>query len=175
MTRYKSCSILAFSILVTTWTSLNSVGAFTLKPTIIHYSSRYLTGTILSSSNADDGYEQRRQAEATTDESEKSEFNWLEEWALEGKDAVALMKTQERTQRVMLAQMTEDRIYEITKVLDTLVDQATGEIAEANMPKAEELAMQTSLVIKNLSKHLKIECMVSTGGTLVREDFYRLT
>lgn len=38
-----------------------------------------------------------------------------------------------------------------------------------------ELAMQTSLVIKNLSKHLKIECMVSTGGTLVREDFYRLT
>ena len=38
-----------------------------------------------------------------------------------------------------------------------------------------ELAMQTSLVIKNLSKHLKIECMVSTGGTLVREDFYRLS
>jgi ATP-dependent RNA helicase DDX6/DHH1 len=38
-----------------------------------------------------------------------------------------------------------------------------------------ELAMQTSLVIKNLSKHIKIECMVSTGGTLVREDFYRLS
>ena len=35
--------------------------------------------------------------------------------------------------------------------------------------------MQTSLVIKNLSKHIKIECMVSTGGTLVREDFYRLS
>ena len=35
--------------------------------------------------------------------------------------------------------------------------------------------MQTSLVIKNISKHLKIECMVSTGGTLVREDFYRLS
>lgn len=37
-----------------------------------------------------------------------------------------------------------------------------------------ELAMQTSFVIKSLSKHKKIECMVSTGGTYVREDFYRL-
>lgn len=34
--------------------------------------------------------------------------------------------------------------------------------------------MQTSLVIKNLSKHKKIECMVSTGGTKVSDDFYRL-
>jgi ATP-dependent RNA helicase DDX6/DHH1 len=40
---------------------------------------------------------------------------------------------------------------------------------------ARELAMQTSLVIKTLSKHKKLECMVSTGGTLVREDFYRLS
>lgn len=38
-----------------------------------------------------------------------------------------------------------------------------------------ELAMQTSLVIKNIGKHKKIECMVSTGGTQVREDYYRLT
>ena len=35
--------------------------------------------------------------------------------------------------------------------------------------------MQTSLVLKTLSKHKKLECMVSTGGTLVREDFYRLS
>lgn len=38
-----------------------------------------------------------------------------------------------------------------------------------------ELAMQTSYVIKNLSKHKKIECMVSTGGTVVHEDFLRLS
>lgn len=37
-----------------------------------------------------------------------------------------------------------------------------------------ELAMQTSLVIKELSKHKKIECMVSTGGTQLKEDIYRL-
>ena len=34
--------------------------------------------------------------------------------------------------------------------------------------------MQTSFVIKELGKHKKIECMVSTGGTSVKEDFYRL-
>mmetsp|Transcript_11435 Transcript_11435/g.15686 ORF Transcript_11435/g.15686 Transcript_11435/m.15686 type:complete len:277 (-) Transcript_11435:183-1013(-) len=34
--------------------------------------------------------------------------------------------------------------------------------------------MQTSLVIKELGKHKKLECMVSTGGTVVREDIYRL-
>lgn len=37
-----------------------------------------------------------------------------------------------------------------------------------------ELAMQTSLVIKELGKHKKIECMVSTGGNPVKEDIYRL-
>ena len=37
-----------------------------------------------------------------------------------------------------------------------------------------ELAIQTSFVIKELSKHKKIECMVSTGGTSVKEDVYRL-
>lgn len=36
-----------------------------------------------------------------------------------------------------------------------------------------ELALQTSSVIKELSKHLSIECMVSTGGTPLREDIYR--
>jgi hypothetical protein len=114
-------------------------------------SSSVPSGTILPSKTGDDELQQRQQKEATTDENNKGEFNWVEEWALEGKEAVALMKTQERTQRVMLAQMTEDRIYEITKVLDTLVDEATGQIAEADMPKAKELALQT----RNLQKEYK--------------------
>ena len=37
-----------------------------------------------------------------------------------------------------------------------------------------ELAMQTSFVIKELGKHKKIECMVSTGGNPVKEDIFRL-
>ena len=38
-----------------------------------------------------------------------------------------------------------------------------------------ELAMQTSLVVKSLSKHIKLDCMVSTGGTKVSDDFHRLS
>ena len=40
--------------------------------------------------------------------------------------------------------------------------------------QSRELAMQTSLVIKNLSKHKKLECVVVMGGNNLREDFYRL-
>ncbi len=37
-----------------------------------------------------------------------------------------------------------------------------------------ELAMQTSLVIKELGKHKGVQCMVSTGGTRVNEDVLRM-
>lgn len=37
-----------------------------------------------------------------------------------------------------------------------------------------ELALQTSAVLKELGKFLKVESMVSTGGTSVKEDIYRL-
>lgn len=37
-----------------------------------------------------------------------------------------------------------------------------------------ELALQTSSVVKELGKHMNIQCMVSTGGTSLREDIMRL-
>jgi ATP-dependent RNA helicase DDX6/DHH1 len=37
-----------------------------------------------------------------------------------------------------------------------------------------ELALQTSAVLKELGKFIKVESMVSTGGTSVKEDIYRL-
>lgn len=37
-----------------------------------------------------------------------------------------------------------------------------------------ELALQTSQVVKTLGKHLKLQCMVTTGGTLLRDDIMRL-
>jgi len=37
-----------------------------------------------------------------------------------------------------------------------------------------ELALQTSAVVKGLGKHLGVQCMVSTGGTSLREDIMRL-
>ncbi|KAL8450654.1 hypothetical protein Emag_003094 [Eimeria magna] len=37
-----------------------------------------------------------------------------------------------------------------------------------------ELALQTSAVVKELGKHLNVQCMVSTGGTSLRDDIMRL-
>lgn len=149
MTRYNvSSAILALSCLLV-FTNLDSITAFTMSPASAQSSNvvSVRTTTFLSA----EGDDECTQADDGEEEEEKGQFNWLEEWALEGKDAVALMKTAERTQRVMLAQMTEDRIFEITKVLDTLVDETTGQIAEADIPKAKELAIQT----RNLQKEYK--------------------
>lgn len=54
------------------------------------------------------------------------------------------------------------------------IDTSKNKIQALVLVPARELAMQTSLVIKELGKHKKIESMVSTGGTSVREDIYRL-
>ena len=37
-----------------------------------------------------------------------------------------------------------------------------------------ELALQVSSVVKDLGKYLKVESMVSTGGTFFRDDVIRL-
>ncbi len=42
------------------------------------------------------------------------------------------------------------------------------------MLPTRELAMQTSSVVKALGKYMNVECMVSTGGTSLRNDIYRL-
>jgi len=37
-----------------------------------------------------------------------------------------------------------------------------------------ELALQTSAIVKEMGKHMKVECMVSTGGTSLKDDIMRL-
>jgi len=37
-----------------------------------------------------------------------------------------------------------------------------------------ELALQTSAVVRELGKHLSVQCMVTTGGTALRDDIMRL-
>mmetsp|Transcript_30781 Transcript_30781/g.95212 ORF Transcript_30781/g.95212 Transcript_30781/m.95212 type:complete len:417 (-) Transcript_30781:148-1398(-) len=37
-----------------------------------------------------------------------------------------------------------------------------------------ELALQTSAVVREIGKHMRIECMVSTGGTSLKDDIMRL-
>ncbi len=54
------------------------------------------------------------------------------------------------------------------------VDTSVNKIQALVLVPTRELAMQTSHVIKELGRHKKIESMVSTGGTQVREDIYRL-
>ena len=38
-----------------------------------------------------------------------------------------------------------------------------------------ELALQTSSVVKELAKYMEVQCMVTTGGTGLREDIMRLS
>jgi len=54
------------------------------------------------------------------------------------------------------------------------IDMKSDAIQGLVLVPTRELAMQTSFVIKELGKHKKIECMVSTGGNPVKEDIYRL-
>jgi len=54
------------------------------------------------------------------------------------------------------------------------IDMNSDAIQALVLVPTRELAMQTSFVIKELGKHKKIECMVSTGGNPVKEDIYRL-
>ncbi|KAF4316721.1 hypothetical protein JM18_008166 [Phytophthora kernoviae] len=37
-----------------------------------------------------------------------------------------------------------------------------------------ELALQTSAIVKEIGKHMDVECMVSTGGTSLKDDIMRL-
>jgi ATP-dependent RNA helicase DDX6/DHH1 len=54
------------------------------------------------------------------------------------------------------------------------VDNTMKKIQALVLVPTRELAMQTSHVIKELGKHKKIESMVSTGGTAIRDDIYRV-
>lgn len=54
------------------------------------------------------------------------------------------------------------------------IDTSKNQIQALVLVPTRELAIQTSFIIKELGKHKKVESMVSTGGTLVKEDVYRL-
>lgn len=54
------------------------------------------------------------------------------------------------------------------------IDEKLQEIQALILVPTRELALQTSAVIRELAKYMKIQCMVSTGGTQLREDIMRL-
>ncbi|KAJ1926642.1 DExD/H-box ATP-dependent RNA helicase dhh1 [Tieghemiomyces parasiticus] len=54
------------------------------------------------------------------------------------------------------------------------VNTAKPKIQALILVPTRELALQTSQVAKNLGKHMGVEVMVSTGGTVLKEDIMRL-
>lgn len=54
------------------------------------------------------------------------------------------------------------------------INEKLQEIQALILVPTRELALQTSAVIKEIAKYMKIQCMVSTGGTQLREDIIRL-
>jgi len=54
------------------------------------------------------------------------------------------------------------------------VDVSKGHIQALIMVPTRELALQTSAVVREIGKHMKVQCMVSTGGTSLRDDIMRL-
>lgn len=54
-------------------------------------------------------------------------------------------------------------------------DPATNAVQALILVPTRELALQTSAVVRDLSKHIPgLQCMVTTGGTSLRDDIYRL-
>jgi len=54
------------------------------------------------------------------------------------------------------------------------VDTTLNYIQSLILVPTRELALQTSSIVKEIGKHLKVEVMVSTGGTNLRDDIIRL-
>jgi ATP-dependent RNA helicase DDX6/DHH1 len=54
------------------------------------------------------------------------------------------------------------------------IDTANAYIQALILVPTRELALQTSAIVKEIGKHMKVECMVSTGGTDLREDIMRM-
>ncbi|EAN32896.1 DEAD-box ATP-dependent RNA helicase 8 [Theileria parva strain Muguga] len=61
-------------------------------------------------------------------------------------------------------------VIPLLQKLDTSEAQIQGLI----LLPTRELALQTSAVVKELGKYLEVQCMVSTGGTSLRNDIMRL-
>lgn len=54
------------------------------------------------------------------------------------------------------------------------INTESGNIQALVLVPTRELALQTSSIVKDLGKHMHVQSMVSTGGTPIKEDIYRL-
>jgi len=54
------------------------------------------------------------------------------------------------------------------------VDASLNKIQVLMLVPTRELALQTSAIVKEIGKHMNVEVMVTTGGTVLRDDIIRL-
>ena len=54
------------------------------------------------------------------------------------------------------------------------VDFSQKSVQSLVLVPTRELALQTSSTIKEIGKYLNVQCMITTGGTSLKEDIYRL-
>ena len=54
------------------------------------------------------------------------------------------------------------------------VDTSKNHVQVLILVPTRELALQTSAIVKEIGKHMGVQCMVTTGGTTLREDIMRL-
>ena len=75
-------------------------------------------------------------------EAQRQQEMIFEDLSLKGAKQIAQMEIPERAKRAMLAEAVEDRIFELTEFLESLVDEQ-GMIAEEDRPRAVDVAKQT--------------------------------
>lgn len=73
----------------------------------------------------------------------KNQENIMEMASLAGAEEIAKLDIQERTKRAMLAESVEDRIFELTDELESLVKENNGVLEGDAREEAVELAKQT--------------------------------
>ena len=111
-----------------------SLNSFPLDNRVLSFST---TRCFQSSEDADDIEFPQEPSEA-----QRQQEIIFEEMSLKGAKEIAKMEIQERTKRAMLAEVVEDRIFELTEVLEGFVDES-GTVREEDREKAVEVALQT--------------------------------
>ena len=88
----------------------------------------------------------------------------MEQLSLAGADKIAKMDVSERAKRAMLAEAIEDRIFDLTDVLESLFDEH-GYLPERNREKSVQIARQTKAL------QIQYEELVSGNPSTVLNSF----
>lgn len=90
----------------------------------------------------EDPLNQKPEQQQQPSDSQDQQRRILEELSLKGAEEISKMGIPERAKRAMLAEAVEDRIFELTDLLDGLIE-VDGTVAEKNRKKVVDIATQT--------------------------------